>query len=111
MKLKDWVNENPMTTLMYIVFVLVAVVGGALVLFDSAGTLSYEDYLDNLTKFALAIGILGAGKAIKKGLGGYEDGFPPPDDGSGELDDPEAGSEPVPPSVEFRGDAPDVRKG
>ncbi len=89
--MKEYFNENPMTSLMFAIFGLVALVGGALVLFDSAGNLSYEQYLDNLTKFALAVGILGAGKAIKRGLGG-EEGIPYADDGAGPYDqeaDPE----------------------
>lgn len=66
--MKDWLSKNPMFFLLYIVFAIVAVVGGALVLFGEAGSLSFEEYLDNLTKFALAVGILGAGRAIKNGI-------------------------------------------
>ena len=63
-----WLAENPLTFLMFALVFLVAVVGGVLVITDNAGTLSFEDYCNNLTKFALAVGVFGAGKAVKNGL-------------------------------------------
>jgi hypothetical protein len=63
-----WLTENPMTFLMFVLTFIVAIVGGILVLTDNAGTLSFEDYLNDLTKFALAIAALGGAKAIKNGM-------------------------------------------
>ncbi len=69
---KETLKEYPMTLIIGVVFVIVTIVGGVLVIFGEAGTLSFEDYLDKLVTFALAAGILGAGKAIKKGLGAQD---------------------------------------
>jgi hypothetical protein len=77
--MRDWLDKNPMTFMLYVVFLVVAIVGGVLVLLDSAGSMSFEDYLNKLTSFALAVGIFGAGRAVKNGiLGGKDaDGLPP----------------------------------
>lgn len=66
--MKGWLEENPNTAMMYVVFVIVALVGGILVIFDKAGSLSFEDYIKDLTTFAVAVGIFGAGRAVKNGL-------------------------------------------
>jgi len=78
--MKDWINENPMTALLYVLAIIVAIPGAVLVVI---GNLDYDTYQGNIVKFALAVGILGAGKAITHGLNGAppqgDDGLPPTD--------------------------------
>lgn len=71
--MREWIAENPMTFMLVIAFGLVAVVGGVVVIVEGENTLSFEDYLNNLKDFAIALGIFGAGKAIKNGLKSKED--------------------------------------
>jgi hypothetical protein len=44
--------------------VIVAGVGGAVVIWGNPGVLSFERYIDLLKSFAIAIGILGVGRGI-----------------------------------------------
>jgi hypothetical protein len=78
--MKDWINENPMTALLYVIFLIIAVPGAILVI---QGDMSYEDYTTRLVALGGAVGILGAGKAVKNGLKGAppatDDGLPPSD--------------------------------
>lgn len=69
-KLNDW---GPMTVLMIVAAVIAMGIGGAVVVVNP-DTLTFEQYLDNLKTFALAIaglagarGILGAGKHVAEG--------------------------------------------
>lgn len=66
-KLDDW---GPMTVLMIVTAVIAMGVGGAVVIVNP-DTLTFEQYLDNLKTFALAVaglagarGVLGAGKRV-----------------------------------------------
>lgn len=47
---------------------LVAVVGGAVVVFGDPGALSFESYTDTLSKFAIGVGLLGVGRGVRSGL-------------------------------------------
>lgn len=60
-------NEFPWTTaIIAVIALIVVVVGGAVVIWGD-GALSYEDYLDNLVKFGVAVGLLGVGRGIRSG--------------------------------------------
>lgn len=48
--------------------VIVAVVGGAVVIWGKNGALSFDEYVKALAAFALAHGILGVGRGINSGL-------------------------------------------
>jgi hypothetical protein len=91
--MKDWIDRNPIQFLLYCVFLVVAVVGGILVLFDKAGDMTFDDYTTKLVIFAGAVGVLGAGKAVKNGMLGTKDpdGLPPEDDGDDDLEFDEEG--------------------
>lgn len=61
--MKNWLNDNPITALMFAVFVIVALVGGVLLIVGQTA-MTYEDYQNSLAKFAVAIGVLGVGKGL-----------------------------------------------
>lgn len=59
-------NEFPWATAMiFIVGVVVVLVGGAVVIWGTPGTLSFNDYLNDLKNFAVAVGLLGIGRGIR----------------------------------------------
>jgi hypothetical protein len=63
MKILD--DTKPWATLMIgLLVVIVAAVGGAVVLFGDEGALSFEAYLSTIKDFAIAVGILGVGRGI-----------------------------------------------
>jgi hypothetical protein len=66
--MRNFIDDNPVTAAMFALLFLVAGVGGVLIIFDQAGSMSYEDYTNILTKMALALGLLGIGKGVKTGL-------------------------------------------
>jgi hypothetical protein len=47
---------------------IAAIVGGAVVIWGPSGALSFQQYLDDLEKFAVAVGLLGIGRGVKAGL-------------------------------------------
>lgn len=64
----SWLNRAPVTTFAVGAMVLVAgVTGGILTIADPA-LLSFDNYLDQMTTFAFAVGIQGAGRAVRKGI-------------------------------------------
>jgi hypothetical protein len=64
----SWLNRAPVTTFAVGAMVLVAgVTGGILTIVDPA-LLSFDNYLDQMTTFAFAVGIQGAGRAVRKGI-------------------------------------------
>jgi hypothetical protein len=64
----SWLNRAPVTTFAVGAMVLVAgVTGGVLTIVDPV-LLSFDNYLDQMTTFAFAVGIQGAGRAVRKGI-------------------------------------------
>lgn len=62
-------NDRPLMTITLGVLVLiVGVVGGVVTIADPA-TLDFSSYLDKMNEFAFAVAALGAGRALRKGLG------------------------------------------
>jgi heme A synthase len=47
---------------------IIALVGGAVVIWGHNGALSFNDYINAMWKFALAAGLLGVGRGVKSGL-------------------------------------------
>jgi hypothetical protein len=47
---------------------VIAIVGGAVVIWGHPGALSFQEYIDTMWKFAVAVGIVGVGQGIKSGL-------------------------------------------
>lgn len=47
---------------------VIAVVGGAVVIWGHPGALSFDSYVNAMWKFALAAGVLGVGRGVKAGL-------------------------------------------
>lgn len=47
---------------------IIAIVGGAVVIWGHPGALSFNEYVDAMWKFALAAGVLGVGRGVKSGL-------------------------------------------
>ena len=62
----DWIKDNPLQAMIAVAFLIVVVVGGALVLFDAAGSLSFAEYTERVAILAGALGLLGVGKGILK---------------------------------------------
>lgn len=60
----DFNEWGPVTVLLVILTVLVAIVGGLITIIQPE-TLSFEELLNDLQKFALALGVLGVGRGIK----------------------------------------------
>lgn len=59
-------NEFPWATAMtVIVTVIVALVGGGVVLWGDPGALSFEKYVEILTGLGVANGVLGVGRGIR----------------------------------------------
>jgi heme A synthase len=47
---------------------IIAIVGGAVVIWGHPGALSFDQYVNAMWKFALAAGVLGIGRGVKAGL-------------------------------------------
>jgi hypothetical protein len=63
-----WLNRAPVTTFTVGAMVLVAgLTGGVLTIADPA-LLSFDQYLDQMTTFAAAVGIQGAARAVRQGI-------------------------------------------
>jgi hypothetical protein len=61
--------EFPWATALVVVIVLIASLAGAgVVVFGDSGALSFNDYLDYMTKFVIGLGILGVGRGIRAGM-------------------------------------------
>jgi hypothetical protein len=56
-------KKNPLTTFLIAFVGLVAIIGGVVVIVHPE-TLNFERYLNDLEKFALALGVVGVGKGI-----------------------------------------------
>jgi hypothetical protein len=62
-------NEFPWATFgVMSLTVIIAIVGGAVVIWGHPGALSFNDYIGAMWKFALAAGVLGVGRGVKSGL-------------------------------------------
>lgn len=61
-------NEFPWATaILAFLALLVVCVGGAVVIWGPDGALTFKEYLDDLEKFGVAIGLLGIGRGIRSG--------------------------------------------
>lgn len=59
-------NEFPWATaLTFTVTLIVAVVGGVVVIFGDPGALTFENYIKDLTGLGVANGLLGIGRGIR----------------------------------------------
>ena len=56
---------GPATISVVAIFAIVAIIGGIVVI---VGNMTFEEYLDNLVKLAVGIGILGVGRGVMSGL-------------------------------------------
>lgn len=56
------------TVMTVILVAIAALVGGAVVIWGHPGALSFQDYLNDLQKFAVAVGLLAIGRGVKSGL-------------------------------------------
>lgn len=56
------------TAIMAVIAIVIVIVGGAVVIWGEPGTLSFQDYLNDLEKFGVAVGLLGVGRGIRSGL-------------------------------------------
>jgi hypothetical protein len=61
-------NDTPWMTIAMALIVVIAATAGGVVTIVNPDALSFEDYLDKLSKIAFAVAGLGAGRAIRKGL-------------------------------------------
>lgn len=64
----SWLNRAPVTTFAVGAMVLVASVTGGILTIVDPTLLSFDQYLDQMTTFAFAVGIQGAGRAVRKGI-------------------------------------------
>jgi type IV secretory pathway VirB2 component (pilin) len=53
-----------------LIFIIIVIVGGIMVIIGKYDSPSYNQWVDDLTKIALALGIYGAGRAVAGGLNG-----------------------------------------
>jgi hypothetical protein len=61
-------NEFPwVTAILVVVAVIVVCVGGAVVIWGPSGALTFQEYLNDLEKFGVALGLLGIGRGIRSG--------------------------------------------
>jgi hypothetical protein len=68
----DDLKEFPWATAALIFLTLVAaLVGGAVVIWGDPGALSFKEYLDDLEKFAVAVGVLGIGRGVRSAAKEY----------------------------------------
>jgi hypothetical protein len=58
-----YLKNNPLTAVLLVTFVLVALIGGVIVILHPE-TLTFESLLNDLEKFAVAIGIIGVGHGV-----------------------------------------------
>lgn len=56
------------TVLLGALVVIAACVGGGVVIWGPPGALSFQEYLNDLKGFAVAVGVLGIGRGVKAGL-------------------------------------------
>jgi hypothetical protein len=56
------------TALMVLLCLIVAGVGGVVVIFGDEGALTFQEYVNVLQKFAIAIGLLAVGRGVRSGL-------------------------------------------
>lgn len=62
-------NEFPWATFTMVVLVIVAAITGAcVVIWGNPGALNFKDYIQYLSEFAGAVGLLGVGRGIRAGL-------------------------------------------
>lgn len=58
-------EEFPWATVCMVILLLIAaVVGGAVVIWGDNGALSFEQYLNDLGRFAIGLGLLGIGRGV-----------------------------------------------
>lgn len=62
----NWDQFPWATAVMVCLVAIAAIVGGGVVLFGNG--LTFQEYLDLLTKFAGAVGLLAIGRGLKSGL-------------------------------------------
>jgi hypothetical protein len=60
-------KDNPVTFVL-ILLVVVAAIGGVVVVILHPETLTFEQLLNDLEKFAIALGLLGIGRGVNSGL-------------------------------------------
>jgi hypothetical protein len=63
-----WINRAPVATFTVGAMVLIAGVTGGVLTIADPSLLSFDAYLDQMTTFAFAVGLQGAGRAVKQGI-------------------------------------------
>lgn len=62
------ISEFPWATVVLVALVVIAaLVGGGVVIWGEPGALTFKQYLDDLEKFAIAVGILSIGRGVRSG--------------------------------------------
>ncbi|HEX5923927.1 MAG TPA: hypothetical protein VFY45_08850 [Baekduia sp.] len=64
----SWLERAPVSTITVGLMVLIAGVAGGILTIADPGKLDFHQYLDQMTTFAFAVGIQGAGRAVRKGI-------------------------------------------
>jgi hypothetical protein len=64
----SWIERAPISTITIGLMVLVAGVAGGILTIADPTRLNFADYLDKMNTFAFAVGIQGAGRAVRKGI-------------------------------------------
>ena len=64
----SWIERAPISTITIGLMVLLAGVAGGILTIADPTRLNFADYLDKMNTFAFAVGIQGAGRAVRKGI-------------------------------------------
>lgn len=72
----NYLEDNPVFTLLA-VLVVIAAIAGAIVCAVNSDALTFEEYLDNLGKFAIALGTYAIGKGLFGGASRVADAVAP----------------------------------
>src|SRR3954451_11675317 len=64
----SWLERAPVSTITIRTMVRIAAVAGGIVTIADPARLDFADYLDKMNTFAFAVGLQGAGRAVRKGI-------------------------------------------
>ncbi|HMJ32970.1 MAG TPA: hypothetical protein VK501_03550 [Baekduia sp.] len=64
----SWLERWPISTFTIGIMVLIAAIAGGVMTIADPARLGFSEYLDKLNVFAFAVGLQGAGRAVRKGL-------------------------------------------